>query len=359
MNDEIYRPQKAQVRPQDNDLQKTSQMQQQIKEDMENYHPQQTNQPVNQRTNSEVNPAMNPAITGPVPEQYKKYFGSISEELVQTPKINVKAQGSDKFEQLMNGLKTQLYEEINLPSKGKFYDGLDGPTNGILSVRRMTGKEEEILATQRLVKKNLALDMIFDKCIKENYKSENLLVADRVYLLIYLRGISISENYDVEVTCPKCDKTFETSINLGELSVDYCPDDFNSASLRGILPQSGYSFSYRLPTAVQDKEVQKRLDFVGGFAKDANAPDDLVHYRTALAVTDIEGLTDKEELKLLIENLSIGDSNYLRNVINNPPFGVNTKTMLDCNFCKSDFLMELPFGISFFFPKGQKKTTQV
>mgnify|MGYP003340064031 CR=1 FL=1 len=80
-----------------------------------------------------------------------------------------------------------------------------------------------------------------------------------------------------------------------------------------------------------------------------------LHFRTALLVNEIEGLTDKSELKVLIEKLPIGDVNYLRNTINNPPFGVDTKTPLECTYCQADFNTDLPLEASFFFPKDQKK----
>ena len=80
---------------------------------------------------------------------------------------------------------SSVYEEILLPSKGRFYDGTDGPTDGILHIRPMTGEEEQILATPRFVRKGTAINMIFSRCIQEPIKPENLLSADRTFLLIY------------------------------------------------------------------------------------------------------------------------------------------------------------------------------
>ena len=301
-------------------------------------------------------------ISGNIPEKYKQYFdGSEGEQKgPRTRNSSLRAQGSDKLEQLLAGLNPNggpEFEEIVLPSKGKFYNGSDGPKDGILHIRKMTGKEEEILANPRLIKKNQALNMIFDNCIQEPYKSEGFLAEDRTYLLIYLRGISYSEIYDVEIKCPECDKTFAAEIDLNNFMVDSCPDDFDENGLTGTLPQCGYKFSYRLPRGSDEREVQSYRDFKakGGFVVDADAPDETLHFRTALLVNEIEGLTDKSELKVLIEKLPIGDVNYLRNTINNPPFGVDTKTPLECTYCQADFNTDLPLEASFFFTKDQKK----
>ena len=347
-DDEVFKPQK---RPISNDNNQSQELAEMAK----------IRQNINEEVGRNIPPVENAVpITGAIPEKYKQYFSS---EEQKGPKIrtnSLRVQGSNKLEQLLAGLNpngVSEYEEITLPSKGRFYDGNDGPKNGVLHIRKMTGKEEEILANPRLVKKNQALNMIFDNCIQEAYKSENFLAEDRTYLLIYLRGISYSEIYDVEIKCPECDRNFSAEIDLNNFMVDACPDNYSSEDLTGVLPQCGYNFSYRLPRGSDEKEIQSYRDFKakGGFTVEADAPDETLHFRTALLVNDIEGLTDKGELKILIEKLPIGDVNYLRNTINNPPFGVDTKTPLECTFCQAEFSTDLPLEASFFFPKDQKK----
>ena len=144
---------------------------------------------------------------------------------------------SGQLKELLEGLKgsTTLYEEIELPSKGRFYDGTNGPTNGVVAIRPMTGEEEQILATPRFVRKGQAINMIFSKCMKDDHSPGNPLTVDRTYLLIYLRGISYSPQYDVEVKCPECEKKFATTIDLNTLYVEPCPEDFGP-DLTDVLP---------------------------------------------------------------------------------------------------------------------------
>lgn len=126
------------------------------------------------------------------------------------------ASSSGHLKDILEGLRgtTTTYEEIELPSRGRFYDDTDGPANGIISIRPMKGEEEQILATPRFVRKGQAINMIFQNCIKEQYRADQLLTIDRTYILIYLRGISYSPNYDVEVKCPDCERKFGTTIDL-------------------------------------------------------------------------------------------------------------------------------------------------
>lgn len=263
------------------------------------------------------------------------------------------------LEQLIQGIQTQstLFEEITLPSKGRFYDGEDGPQDGVIRIRPMTGEEEQILATPRFVKKGQAINMIFDRCMQESFNSERFITPDRTYMLIYLRGISYTPSYDVEVKCPHCDRKFATVIDLNDLYVESCPENFSTANLKDSLPTTGYNFSYRLSTGTDEQRVQAHRDrkLRGGFETSGQADDTLL-YRTAIMVEDIEGLTDTDELQALLKKLPISDVAYLRTVVNDPPFGVDTKVEIPCPGCLADFEIELPLESNFFFPRGRRKT---
>jgi hypothetical protein len=262
-----------------------------------------------------------------------------------------------KLEQLIAGVKNSKiqHERIVLPSKGKFYDGEDGPTDGILHIRPMTGEEEQILATPRFVKRGEAVNMIFNRCVEEKFNSAKFLTPDRTYLLIYLRGISYSPNYEVEVKCPNCDRKFGTEINLDGLYVDNCPDDFGQHSLEDTLPTSGYSFRYRLSTGEDEQRVQEYQDRKMRGFETAGQSNDTLLYRTALMVENIEGLSDKVSIQKLLRSLPIHDVAYLRTVVNEPPFGVDTKVEIPCESCLQDFEIDLPLEAGFFFPRPRKK----
>ncbi|RTK97057.1 MAG: hypothetical protein EKK64_02345 [Neisseriaceae bacterium] len=265
---------------------------------------------------------------------------------------------NEHLNEMLNNLKIKNtnYEEIVLPSKGRFYDGENGPSSGIISIRPMTGEEEQILATTRFVKRGEALNMIFKNCIKERYAPENYLTIDRTYILIYLRAISYSANYEVEVKCPHCDKKFGHTIKLDQLNCDYCPDGFGPA-LEDALPDSGYEFSYRLSTGKDEKEIsdyrERRIKIFGD-----EAVDDTLTYRTAKLLRDINGISLTNELQAVLKNLPIGDVAYIRNCITEPPFGVETNINIICANCLEDFDIDLPLEANFFFPRRKKAKTQ-
>lgn len=303
-----------------------------------------------------IPPAMKEAIRArQTPKKQQPRFTNESEPIIQT---------SNKLAKLIEGIQGNkaLYDEVILPSLGKFYDGINGPTDGKIHIRPMTGEEEEILATPRFVRKGQAINMIFDKCIQEKqYRAENFLTTDRTFLLIYLRGISYTPEYDVEVKCPSCDRKFATVIDLNSLEFEPCPQNFSESQLRDVLPTTGYNFSYRLSTGADEQKITEYRDrkIKGGFDMTGQADDTLL-YRTAQLINEIGQddviISDKQEILALLRRLPINDVAYLRNLVNDPPFGVNTTVDIDCPGCTQNFEIDLPLEANFFFPRGRKKT---
>ena len=304
-------------------------------------------------------------VKGNIPEAFKQAVKSQSGSKAQAaPKQQQQQQemrvtGSGRLEELIAGIGARgsmIYERVELPSKGKFYDGEDGPADGVIHLRPMTGEEEEILATPRFVKKGQAINMIFNRCMKEQFDSSNFLTQDRTYMLIYLRGISYTPEYDVEIRDPDTDQTFATTINLNDLYVDYCDANFGAENLEDALPVTGYKFRYRLALGKDEQIIQDHRERRAKNFDLSGQADDTLLYRTAHLIEEIEGLSDKSEIQTLLKKLPIQDVAYLRTVVNEPPFGVDTKVSITNPYTLRDFEIELPLESNFFFPRARRKT---
>lgn len=289
-----------------------------------------------------------------IEKETKRGLEGISEKEKQDGQVEG---NSNSLKELLESLKpsTQTFESILLPSKGKFYDGVNGPVDGILTVRPMTGAEEQILATPRLLKKQQAIDMIFKNCLAERFPTEKLLSIDRNFLLIYLRGISYGPSYDVEIKCPDCEKKFAHQINLDkDLVVDDCPEDFGP-DLEDVLPVTKLKFSYRLQNGHDEKEINDYHERRNKeFGDSSTSSDDTLVYRTALLLDHIDGFTSKQEIKLILNNLPLNDLSYIRTCVNEPPFGVNNEIEMVCPNCLQEFETNLPLGSNFFSPRRKK-----
>ncbi len=170
------------------------------------------------------------------------------------------------------------------------------------------------------------------------------------YLLIYLRGISYTPQYDVEIKCEECSNKFQSTIDLNGIDIESCPDDFGPDSLDGVLPVSEFKFTYRLSRGEDEAEInayrERRAKQWGD-----NVTDDTLHYRTAMLLDQIEGMTDKNYIQQLAKKLPIQDVAYIRGLVNQPPFGVDTDIEMLCPSCFCEFTVDLPLEASFFFPR--------
>jgi hypothetical protein len=253
---------------------------------------------------------------------------------------------------LLNALNTQNYERVPLPSKGRFYHDEDQPMGGEVHIRPMTGQEETILSTARLMRQGRGIEMIFRNCLMEKHiNPEKLLSVDRTYLLIYLRGISYGHIYEVTVKCPECGHSFDHDINLN-LPVDYCPDNFHEDSLAKTLPKTRFTFRYHMMTGAHETEISAYRDRKTKFS---NATDDSFLYKASLLIDEIGNdnakVNNRHAIQSLMERLPVADINYIRNTLNNPPFGVDTELIVPCPACGHEFPVELPYEANFFFPK--------
>jgi hypothetical protein len=299
-----------------------------------------------------------------IPEQFQNFGG---EQTQQPKKVNKPLSNNttnsiysedNRLPDILERIKekSSIYDEILLPSRGVFYDGENGPSDGVIKVKPMTGKEEEILATPRFVKKGVAMNMIFNKCIN-GYASENLLTVDRIFLLIYLRGISYTPIYEVEITCPFTDRKFNHVIDLNnDLTLNYCPDEFSESDLKDTLPISGLRYSYRYSVGLDEIESQNyKVRMEKNFIREEGA-DEIALYKMALQIHNLEGITNKRDIMRILQELVVGDVAHLRNTLNTPPFGVDTTINVVSKFTGEEFEIELPIDAGFFLLKKVKKT---
>lgn len=258
-----------------------------------------------------------------------------------------------KPEDLAPFLRTlaQNYEEVVLPSRGCFYEGKF--PEGKIHVKPMTMKEEKLLATQRLIRTGKAIDMIFESCMQETFPAEELLSIDRTFLLIWLRGISYGSEYDVNVKCPNCNNSFPETINLSELPVDFA-DEGASEPKGSVFPRCGHPFKYRFSRGKDEAALARHRERKARAYGD-DAIDDTLVARDSMLIVEIGGFTNKQEISVILESLSMEDATHLRSLFREPGFGVKTLLPLICPFCSSDFDVDLPMDANFFFPQRMRK----
>ena len=234
-------------------------------------------------------------------------------------------------------------EEVQLPSKGRFYKGIIADKEGKLLVRPMTLKEEKIFSTERLLKTGQAIDMVFRNCIKTpGIDTTELLSADRIFLLFYLRGISYGSKYPIALKCNNCNNEIEYEIDIADLEIKSPPKELEEPFFM-TLPISEYKVTLRLS---RGKDESRMIKYA--FApKKHNEVNETLTKRLLNLMIDIEGIP-KEQWEEKIENLVGRDISHIRQTMELIDFGYNLDEFISCDNCGSSVKIELAVNENFF-----------
>ena len=91
-------------------------------------------------------------------------------------------------------------EVISLPSKGLGYAENHPLAKGEIEIKYMTAKEEEILASQNLIKKGVVLDMLFESIIADkSINIDDILLGDKNAIVLATRILGYGPEYKVGI----------------------------------------------------------------------------------------------------------------------------------------------------------------
>lgn len=247
-------------------------------------------------------------------------------------KINAITSTNQDFnrDQALDELFSKMVEEseieIDLPSKGKFYENLDKITIDPLTYE----EEDKILRSKN--KGNNAINMLLQNCVK-GVSIPDLLQMDKLYLLMKVREASYGAEYKFSVACPHCDTTVTTEINLSTgLNINRVDDDLEDPRVVK-LPKLGVEAVVRFPRVREESFLENQEEATKNI------------YRF---VKSINGNTDSVFISKAIKRLHIVDMKTLIKEISKGEYGVDPRFVLECPHCHETEMMAIPLDIDFF-----------
>ena len=87
-------------------------------------------------------------------------------------------------------------EEVTLPSKGLIYPQDNPLAKGVLEMKYMTAKEEDILTNQSYIKNGTVLDKLMKSLIISKIDYNDLLIGDKNAIMVAARILSYGKNYE-------------------------------------------------------------------------------------------------------------------------------------------------------------------
>ena len=245
-----------------------------------------------------------------------------------------------------------------------------------VQLKEITGRDEDMLANEKIPagkKMNLLLascvvriGTISDKQAVASIIPE-MLIGDRVFLVLAIRRVSIGDDYPYTDTCPSCSKESLMSINLGELDIIKMADPLKrvfdarlpSASAIKEWSNSGED----VPEPEKSKPTGRTIRFKQLVGKDEE--------KSTKATGGAEAISTLLGLRILmldekpptiddLQNLTMSERSYIRDVVFRAgDGGVDTSLDVTCPQCQHEFKRELDITqVGFFFPSAAQKNSK-
>lgn len=233
------------------------------------------------------------------------------------------------------------HDVIQLPSGGIFYQS----KKKSVKIGYLTANDENYLIGSSSSGENIILSLLRNKLYEHDLRPEELLNGDVEAILIFLRNTSFGPEYKVNLTDPKTDKDFTTTVVLDELSIkesNVKPDE--SGFFTTVLPKSGVTVKLR-PTTFYDTIDLDRM--ASQYPAGRQAP--RVTWRLQKQIVEINEDNDKGKISAYIETLPISDSKYIRKFLreNEPSLDLKRTVIAPSGELVS---FEITFGVDFFLP---------
>lgn len=237
---------------------------------------------------------------------------------------------------------------VDLPSKGYFYPPDHPFASGIVELRHMTAKDEDILTTESYIRKGIVLDRLFENLLVTKGRYEDLLVADREALMIAARANAYGEIYTTKVTAPS---GTEVDVDLDLNNVKHLPIDTSAITIghnrfEFKTPISGDVIIFKLPTISDQKLINETLSK----SKRADQADNQFTARLINMVQEFNGITDRVQITLKIRDMLAKDARALRNFIKKVQPGLDLSVEVIDPETFQTFSSEYSFGLDFFWP---------
>jgi hypothetical protein len=241
-------------------------------------------------------------------------------------------------------------EEVTLPSKGLLYPKDSPLSKGIINMKYMTAKEEDILTNANYIKNGVAIDKLLASLITSPINFDDLLIGDKNAIMIAARILGYGAEYEVKMTHPE---TGVTSMGIIDLSTidDKTLDE--SKIIEGEnefefnLPTSKVNITFKLLTNSDEKKIDSEIKGL----KKLNKPSSEGTITLKHTIKSVNGDSTLKTIREFVDNTLLArDARALRQYVNevSPGVDLNTKVEFKDGYVMSD--VSLPINLNFFWP---------
>ena len=244
-------------------------------------------------------------------------------------------------------------EVIPLPSKGRFYPEGHPLRSGTIEMKYMTAKEEDILASQNLIKQGVVIDKLLQSLIVTKINYNDLLTIDKNAVFIAARILAYGPEYNVEIACPSCGQKSKHTIDLQEFSEKAINwDNFVKGEIhhKFKLPIGKQELTIKMLTHGDEKKIEEASKMYKKASKAIGVDRELTT-RLKHVIIAVDGNEDRAFINGFVDNMLSRDSLALRNHLKETTPDIDTTFAYECPACSYEIpKMQLPIDVGFFWP---------
>tara|TARA_B100000963_G_C22488344_1_gene608014 strand:- start:33 stop:779 length:747 start_codon:yes stop_codon:yes gene_type:complete len=235
-------------------------------------------------------------------------------------------------------------EEVTLPSKGLLYPKESPLSKGVITMKYMTAKEEDILTNQNYIENGTVIDRLIKSLIVTPIDYNDLLVGDKNAILVAARILGYGKDYEFEYKGEniKVDLTTIKDKPLDESLIKEGKNEFTFT-----LPTSKKEITFKFLTHKDEKSIDAELKGLKKLNKNVSAE---VSTRLKHIITSINGDYEKSTIREFVDTQLLAiDSRALRKYIQEVQ--PDTDLIFKYEVKNGDFIdIDIPVNLSFFWP---------
>ena len=242
-------------------------------------------------------------------------------------------------------------EDVTLPSKGLLYPEGHPLRSGVIKMKYMTAKEEDILTNQNFIKNGTVINKLLQSLIVTPVNYNDLLIGDKNAILIAARILGYGADYTFEYVSPNTGDKEEVTIDLTELD-DKELDE--SLMIEGrnefafTLPTSKVEVTFKFLTHGDEEKIQKELKGLKKLNKQSSSE---LTTRLKHTLLSVNGDRDIKTIREFVDNRFLArDSKAFRSYLSDIMPDINMEIDLDLENGDTIEDVNIPLGVSFFWP---------
>ena len=242
-------------------------------------------------------------------------------------------------------------EDVTLPSKGLLYPEGHPLRSGVIKMKYMTAKEEDILTNQNFIKNGTVINKLLQSLIVTPVNYNDLLIGDKNAILIAARILGYGADYTFEYVSPNTGDKEEVTIDLTELD-DKELDE--SLMIEGrnefafTLPTSKVEVTFKFLTHGDEEKIQKELKGLKKINKQSSSE---LTTRLKHTLLSVNGYRDIKTIREFVDNRFLArDSKAFRSYLSDIMPDINMEIDLDLENGDTIEDVNIPLGVSFFWP---------